>query len=228
MDGNAATITGRSLREEAEAGKETAGQDVVRAFGQPLKNTGRSGDLEGKSGARGQRAEIYVGFSACAIAALPRIFDSETDALAAVLGGKINHGDVVVIRYEGPRGAPGMPEMLSVTGAIVGAGLSESVAMVTDGRFSGATRGLMVGHVAPEAARGGPLAAAERNRYRCHRCGGPVADSGTGFSDDCHTSRGLERSEAALSQWSFCEVCGSGQFGVRWRCNAHRLVETRE
>ncbi|MGE5138071.1 MAG: dihydroxy-acid dehydratase, partial [Rudaea sp.] len=88
-----------------------------------------------------------------------RVFDCEEDAMAAVTGGKIRAGDVVVIRYEGPRGGPGMREMLGVTGAIVGAGLGESVALVTDGRFSGATRGLMIGHVAPEAAQGGPLAA---------------------------------------------------------------------
>src|SRR5262252_1394526 len=88
-----------------------------------------------------------------------RIFNREEDALAAVLGKRIQPGDVVVIRYEGPKGGPGMREMLGVTSAIVGEGLGESVAMVTDGRFSGATRGLMVGHVAPEAAKGGPLAA---------------------------------------------------------------------
>jgi dihydroxy-acid dehydratase len=88
-----------------------------------------------------------------------RVFDNEESAMAAVLGGKIVAGDIVVIRYEGPRGGPGMREMLGVTGAIVGAGLSESVALITDGRFSGATRGFMVGHVAPEAASGGPIAA---------------------------------------------------------------------
>jgi dihydroxy-acid dehydratase len=90
-----------------------------------------------------------------------RVFDSEEAAMAAVMGGKINAGDVVVIRYEGPRGGPGMREMLGVTSAIVGAGLSDSVALLTDGRFSGATRGFCVGHVAPEAAVGGPIAAVE-------------------------------------------------------------------
>src|SRR5205085_5697922 len=88
-----------------------------------------------------------------------RVFDSEEAAMAAVLGGKIQAGDVVVIRYEGPRGGPGMREMLGVTSAIVGAGLSDSVALLTDGRFSGATRGFCVGHVAPEAFVGGPIAA---------------------------------------------------------------------
>ena len=87
------------------------------------------------------------------------MFDTEEDAFAAVQAGQIKAGDVVVIRYEGPKGGPGMREMLAVTGAIVGAGLGESVALITDGRFSGATRGLMVGHVAPEAAAGGPIAA---------------------------------------------------------------------
>jgi dihydroxy-acid dehydratase len=88
-----------------------------------------------------------------------RVFDAEEDAMAAVTGGKIQAGDVVVVRYEGPKGGPGMREMLGVTGAIVGAGLADSVGLVTDGRFSGATRGFMAGHVAPEAAVGGPLAA---------------------------------------------------------------------
>jgi dihydroxy-acid dehydratase len=158
LDASAPTITGRSLREEAEAGKETPGQDVVRALGQPLKSSGGLVILKGNLAPEGSVLK-YTSGSPLRHRGPARVFDSETDALAAVLAGKINHGDVVVIRYEGPRGAPGMPEMLSVTGAIVGAGLSESVAMVTDGRFSGATRGLMVGHVAPEAARGGPLAA---------------------------------------------------------------------
>src|SRR6202042_3951667 len=90
-----------------------------------------------------------------------RVFDREEDAMAAVIAGKINAGDVVVIRYEGPRGGPGMREMLGVTGAIVGAGLSDSVALVTDGRFSGATHGFMIAHVAPEAFNGGPIAAVQ-------------------------------------------------------------------
>ena len=98
-----------------------------------------------------------------------RVFNCEEDAMHAVLAGKIQAGDVLVIRYEGPRGGPGMREMLGVTSAIVGAGLSESVALLTDGRFSGATRGFMVGHVAPEAAVGGPIAAVRRRRCDPHR-----------------------------------------------------------
>ena len=102
-----------------------------------------------------------------------RVFDSEEAAFAAVQQGRIRTGDVLVIRYEGPRGGPGMREMLGVTAALVGAGLGDSVALLTDGRFSGATHGLMAGHVAPEAACGGPIAAASRWRYRClrHRSG---------------------------------------------------------
>jgi len=154
----ALTVTGKTLGEEAAAAKETPGQLVVLPLGKPLKPNGGLVILKGNLAPEGSVLKFTSG--APKVHRGPaRVFNCEEDALRAVLDRKIQPGDVVVIRYEGPRGAPGMPEMLSVTGAIIGEGLGETVALVTDGRFSGATRGLMIGHVAPEAARGGPLAA---------------------------------------------------------------------
>ena len=154
----ALTVTGKTLGEEAAAAKETPGQVVVLPLGKPLKPNGGLVILKGNLAPEGSVLKFTSG--APKVHRGPaRVFNCEEDALRAVLDRKIKPGDVVVIRYEGPKGAPGMPEMLSVTGAIIGEGLGETVALVTDGRFSGATRGLMIGHVAPEAARGGPLAA---------------------------------------------------------------------
>jgi dihydroxy-acid dehydratase len=137
---------------------ETSGQQVVRPIGHPIKTTGGLVIVYGNLAPEG--AVIKVSGSGRLEHRGPaRVFDSEDAAFAAVQGQAIHPGDVVVIRYEGPSGGPGMREMLGVTGALMGAGLGDSVALVTDGRFSGATRGFMVGHVAPEAFRGGPLAA---------------------------------------------------------------------
>jgi dihydroxy-acid dehydratase len=130
----------------------------VRPLSQPIKSTGGLCILRG-SLAPGGAVVKMAGHERSQHRGPARIFDREEDAFAAVAAGRIVAGDVVVIRYEGPRGGPGMREMLGVTAALVGQGLGESVALVTDGRFSGATRGLMIGHVAPEAAMGGPLAA---------------------------------------------------------------------
>ena len=157
-DGSAPTVTGRTLGEEGKLAKEAAGQEVITPLAKPLRNTGGLFILHGNIAPEG--AVLKYTYPKLPVHRGPaRVFDTEPAAMAAVTEGRIKPGDVVVIRYEGPAGGPGMPEMLSVTGAIIGAGLGETVAMVTDGRFSGATRGLMVGHVAPEAARGGPLAA---------------------------------------------------------------------
>ena len=158
LHGGEATITGRTLDAEASLARETPGQPVVRPLDAPLKPNGGLAILRGNLAPDGCVTKI-AGHDARAFAGPARVFESEEDAYAAVQGGTVASGDVVVIRNEGPRGGPGMREMLAVTAAIVGAGLSSSVALVTDGRFSGATRGLMVGHVAPEAAVGGPIAA---------------------------------------------------------------------
>jgi dihydroxy-acid dehydratase len=137
---------------------ETAGQEVVAPLARPLREEGGLVVLRGNIGPEGAVVKVTQ-HTPTAHRGPARVFNREEDALAAVFAGRIKPGDVVVIRYEGPRGGPGMREMLVVTAAIVGEGLGESVAMVTDGRFSGATRGLMIGHVSPEAAVGGPLAA---------------------------------------------------------------------
>ena len=156
-DGSAITITGRTLAEEAAEAKETPGQEVIRPLANPIKASGGLVILKGTLAPEGAVIKV-TGVERKVHRGRARVFDCEEDAMAAVTRGRILAGDVVVIRYEGPRGGPGMREMLGVTGAIVGAGLSEGVALVTDGRFSGATRGFMIGHVAPEAASGGPIA----------------------------------------------------------------------
>jgi dihydroxy-acid dehydratase len=158
VDGSLVTCTGRSFAEEAAEAKETAGQEVVRPLGKPLKPRGGIAILRGSLAPEGCVIKL-AGHDKTTHQGPARVFECEEDAMAAVTGGKIKAGDVVIIRNEGPRGGPGMREMLGVTGAIVGAGLSDSVALVTDGRFSGATHGFMIAHVAPEAFNGGPIAA---------------------------------------------------------------------
>ena len=137
---------------------ETTGQNVVRPLSDPIKPNGGLVILKGNLAPEGGVVKV-AGHERLYHRGPARVFGREEDAMRAVTHDEIKAGDVVVIRYEGPRGGPGMREMLGVTGAIVGAGLGETVALLTDGRFSGATRGLMVGHVSPEAASGGPIAA---------------------------------------------------------------------
>ncbi len=160
LDGSAPTCTGRTLGDEAAEARETPGQEVIRPLEQPLKPSGGIAILRGNLAPEGCVIKL-AGHDKKLHCGPARVFDCEEAAMAAVTGAQIRPNDVVVIRYEGPRGGPGMREMLGVTGAIVGAGLSDSVALVTDGRFSGATHGFMVAHVAPEAARGGPIAAVQ-------------------------------------------------------------------
>jgi dihydroxy-acid dehydratase len=153
---NAKTVTGRTVGEHADDASETAGQDVVRPLNDPIKPTGGLAILRGNLAPEGSVVKL-AGHERLKHTGPARVFESEERAMAAVTAGDIVPGDVVVIRNEGPAGGPGMREMLAVTAALVGEGLGEQVALVTDGRFSGATRGLMVGHVAPEAVRGGPI-----------------------------------------------------------------------
>ncbi|MGC2245632.1 MAG: dihydroxy-acid dehydratase [Terriglobales bacterium] len=156
--GSAMTVTGKTLMEEASHALETPGQMVIAPLDKPLKLTGGLVIVKGNLAPGGGVVKM-TGHERQSQTGPARVFDSEEAAMQAVTTKRIKAGDVVVIRYEGPKGGPGMREMLSVTAAIVGEGLGESVALITDGRFSGATRGLMVGHVAPEAALGGPIAA---------------------------------------------------------------------
>ncbi|MGD1154402.1 MAG: dihydroxy-acid dehydratase [Terriglobia bacterium] len=158
IDGSQMTPSGKTIAEEAARATETPGQDVVRPVSDPVKKTGGLVILKGNLAPEGCVIKV-AGVARTYHRGPARVFDCEEDAMRAVTSKSIKAGDVVVIRYEGPRGGPGMREMLGVTGAIVGEGLGESVALLTDGRFSGGTHGLMAGHVAPEAARGGPIAA---------------------------------------------------------------------
>jgi dihydroxy-acid dehydratase len=158
VHGDALTVTGRTFAEEANDAKETPGQEVIRPLSKPIKSTGGLVILKGSLAPDGGVIKV-TGIDRKSQRGPARVFEREEDAMHAVTSGEIKAGDILVIRYEGPRGGPGMREMLGVTSAIVGAGLSDSVALLTDGRFSGATRGFMVGHVAPEAAVGGPIAA---------------------------------------------------------------------
>jgi dihydroxy-acid dehydratase len=158
VDGSALTVTGRSLAEECAAALETDGQEVVMPLERPLKSDGGLVILRGNLAPEGAVVKV-THHTPRSHRGPARVFEREEDAFKAVTSGRIAAGDVVVIRNEGPRGGPGMREMLAVTAAIVGEGLGETVALVTDGRFSGATRGLMIGHVAPEAAVGGAIGA---------------------------------------------------------------------
>ncbi len=155
---DALTVTGRTIGEHASEAQESAGQKVVRPLSNPIKATGGFAILRGNLAPDGCVVKLS-GHERRKHTGPARVFDGEESAMAAVLAHEIRAGDVVVIRGEGPAGGPGMREMLAVTAAIVGEGISEDVALITDGRFSGASRGFMVGHIAPEAARGGPIAA---------------------------------------------------------------------
>ena len=152
------TVSGRTIGEEAASAVEEPGQEVVRPLADPLKSEGGLAILRGNLAPQGAVVKL-AGTERRGQTGPARVFESEEDCFAAVKAQAIEPGDIVVIRNEGPAGGPGMREMLQVTAAIVGEGLGEEVALLTDGRFSGATRGLMVGHVAPEALRGGPIAA---------------------------------------------------------------------
>jgi dihydroxy-acid dehydratase len=158
LHGGEKTVSGRTIGEEARAAREAPGQKVIRSLKDPIKPQGGLAILRGNlapdgcvAKVSGQKKDVHRGPA--------RVFNREEDAFAAVKAGKIKANDVIVIRWEGPKGGPGMREMLHVTGAIQGAGLGETVALMTDGRFSGATHGFMIGHIAPEAAEGGPIAA---------------------------------------------------------------------
>jgi dihydroxy-acid dehydratase len=158
LHAGAPTVTGRTIGEHAAEAVEAEGQRVVRPLSEPLKPTGGFAILRGNVAPDGCVVKL-AGHERREHRGPARVFDGEEAAMAAVLAREIQAGDVVVIRNEGPAGGPGMREMLSVTAALVGEGLGETVALITDGRFSGATHGFMAAHVAPEAVRGGPIGA---------------------------------------------------------------------
>jgi dihydroxy-acid dehydratase len=191
VDPSARTADGRPWAEHASEAREREGQRVVAASSVPFKATGGLVILRGNLAPEGAVVKM-AGHERTRHVGPARVFEREEDAFAAVATNAIRAGDVVVIRYEGPRGGPGMREMLGVTAALVGQGLGESVALITDGRFSGATRGLMIGHVAPEAAVGGPIAAlrdgdvitidAEQNRISVDLTDAQISERLAGFS----------------------------------------------
>ena len=158
LNGDAMTVTGRTMRAELANVRERDGQDVVHTLANPIATSGGLVIVKGSLAPEGAVMKVAGKTSHRKFRGTARVFDREEDAFKAVHDGKIQKGDVVVIRYEGPRGGPGMREMLAVTGALQGRGLGEDVALITDGRFSGATHGYMIAHVAPEAAAGGPIA----------------------------------------------------------------------
>ncbi|CAN5787626.1 dihydroxy-acid dehydratase [soil metagenome] len=158
LRGDLMTASGKTFAEEAEHARETPGQDVIATVEKPIKESGGLVILKGNIAPDGSVIKIF-GYERLYHKGPARVYDSEHQALEAVYANQINDGDVLVIRYEGPKGGPGMQEMLAITAALIGQGLGGSVALVTDGRFSGATKGLMTGHVAPEAYVGGPIAA---------------------------------------------------------------------
>ncbi len=160
VEGSVMTVTGRTFGEEANEAKETPGQEVIQTLANPIKKSGGLVILRGSLAPEGCVIKV-TGIERKGQRGPARVFEREEDAMKAVTGGQIKAGDVVVIRYEGPKGGPGMREMLGVTGAIMGAGLGDTTALLTDGRFSGATRGFMIGHVAPEAVDGGAIAFVE-------------------------------------------------------------------
>ena len=161
MHGDCLTVTGKTLAENlAEVGAYPDGQDIIRPIDNPIKADSHLAILYGNLAPDGAVAKIS-GKEGTRFSGSARVFHSEEDALKAILDGTVVAGDVIVIRYEGPRGGPGMREMLSPTGAIIGRGLGDKVALITDGRFSGGSHGFVVGHVTPEAAAGGPIAVIE-------------------------------------------------------------------
>jgi dihydroxy-acid dehydratase len=158
LHGDCMTVTGKTVAENLKfVGDYPKGQDVIRPFSNPIKKTGHLVILRGNLAPGGAVAKIS-GKEGERFAGRAKVFGSEEEAMKSILAGKIKKGDVVVIRYEGPRGGPGMREMLAPTSAIMGRGLGSEVALITDGRFSGGTHGFVVGHITPEAYEGGPLA----------------------------------------------------------------------
>ena len=191
LDGDCMTVTGKTLAENlAEVAPYPAGQDIIRSFDNPIKKDSHLVILRGNLAPTGAVAKI-TGKEGLSFNGNARVFESEEDCLKGVLDGTVIKDDVLVIRYEGPKGAPGMREMLSPTSAIMGKGLGEDVALITDGRFSGGSHGFVVGHVTPEAIEGGPIA---------------IVETGDRISIDAETNEitlhlSDDEIEARLSNW---------------------------
>ena len=189
------TVTGQTIGEVADAAVEPDGQEVVLPAERPLKPTGGLAILRGNLAPDGSVVKLS-GHERRYHQGPARVFECEEDAMAAVTEGRIDQGDVIVIRNEGPVGGPGMREMLAITAALVGRGLGEHVALLTDGRFSGATRGFMAGHVAPEAVKGGPIAAVREGGHGDHRRREPADGRRALRRGDRPADRGVRRARA--------------------------------
>ena len=209
LHGDIMTVTGRTLAEESAGARETPGQDVILPVDQALKPTGGLVILRGSLAPEGCVIKV-AGYERLTHRGPARVFEREEDAFEAVSRNTINPGDVVVIRNEGPKGGPGMREMLGVTASLVGAGLGESVALLTDGRFSGATRGLMAGHVAPEAAVGGPIAAVRDGDTISFDIPNRQLEPGDLRRGDGAAHGRLGSAAHALSAWRLRQVRASG------------------
>ena len=205
-------LPARHLPKKPANAQETPGQPVIAPLDRPLKKTGGLVILKGNLAPEGCVAKIS-GHERLSHRGPARVFDCEEDAMAAVTSKKIQAGDVVVIRNEGPKGGPGMREMLSVTGALVGEGLGGSVALLTDGRFSGATHGLMMGHVSPEAALGGPIAALREGDMIHIDVNRRLLEVELSDGRDQAAHGGLETTPAALSHWRVRQVRRPGHLG---------------
>jgi dihydroxy-acid dehydratase len=207
IDGDCMTVTGRSLADNLrDLPGLTDGQDVVRPIDKPIKATGHLRILRGSLAPDGAVAKI-TGKEGLRFTGPARVYDREEAALEGLRRGEIVAGDVVVIRYEGPRGGPGMPEMLTITAAIMGAGLGSAVALVTDGRFSGGSHGFVVGHVAPRRSRAGPSRSCAR-AIRSPSMRRRIASSGasTRARPTCAVRRGRSRPSSPPTE-SFCGTC---------------------
>ncbi len=216
LHGDAITVTGQTLREEANKAQEVSGQEVVVTTDKPIKTTGGLVILKGNLAPEGCVVKM-AGHNMIYHRGPARVFDTEDASFEAVKNNQIKPNDVVVIRYEGPRGGPGMREMLGVTSALVGAGLDSSVALLTDGRFSGATHGLMAGHVAPEAARGGPIAAVREGDIIVFDINARQLNVEISDGRDGGAFEGLAATRAALQTRRHGEVCECRFVGIERR-----------
>ena len=218
LHGGEKTITGRTVAETLAEVPEAPRKDqnVIRQWDNPMYAEGHLAILRGNLATEGAVAKV-TGIKHQEITGPARVFDREEDTLDAILAGKIKKGDVLVIRYEGPKGGPGMREMLSPTSAIIGAGLGDSVGLITDGRFSGGTYGLVVGHVAPEAAVGGLIALIKEGDSITIDGHKRLLATQCARGRDRAPARGLEAARAALHPRRAGQVRGAGVVGLRRR-----------
>jgi dihydroxy-acid dehydratase len=213
LHADAQTVTGRTVGEVADAAQETDGQRVVRPLDDPISATGGLAILHGNLAPDGCVVKL-AGYERRKQSGPARVFECEEDAMAAVTAGSIKAGDVVVIRNEGPAGGPGMREMLAVTAALVGEGLGEDVALITDGRFSGATRGLMAGHVAPESVRGGPIGIVRDGEQVTLDVGAPARRAARAANVSFQTALMKQRLQTAWCTHVYSKHRGSGRYDL--------------